>query len=54
MDQPIIIWPPNSGNFDDGQGTAICEDYYGMYDCTDAYDAYYGYEAGSGMVCCPG
>lgn len=48
MGEPIIIWPPNCGNFAPGDQPGACTD-TGYTDCTDMaaeFDAYY--ETGSG------
>jgi hypothetical protein len=51
MGEPVIIWPPNCGNYDDGNGQYICPS-YGDSDCTDYFDSFLGFAADSGLVCC--
>ena len=58
MDDPVVIWPPDGGNYDDYNGdsmTSVCQSWvgYNYVDCTGGYDAAYGYEIGDGLVCCP-
>lgn len=54
MGEPIIIWPPDGGNFDYGDifSPECAQLGEGYVDCTDGYDVVYGYEADSGLVCC--
>ena len=50
MGEPVIIWPPDGGNYDYGDNfTSVCESYLGAnwYDCTDEV------QGGTGLACCP-
>ena len=60
MGEPIIIWPPNCGNFAPGDDAAVCTD-QGYIDCTSQapyFDQLYGtqgYEqlvSEGYMLCC--
>jgi hypothetical protein len=52
MGQPIIVWPPDGGQFTDygDQNTQACIDALGTgyADCSDQYQ----YEVGDGLACC--
>ena len=50
MGEPIIIWPPDGGNYDDPGDTmtSACQGASGLpvYDCTDQV------QGGYGLACC--
>ena len=57
MGEPIIIWPPDSGNFSDwGDAyTNACQnalDTPMVVDCSAQYEESGGYLGDSGLACC--